>query len=188
MTMKWNVLVSVAALMIPGIVSAQAPQEVEDEDVQHQVSITFSPFHLAQPIVEITGEYRLTDKIGAALILGGGSIKSGDTKFTAFEGGAQFRYYALGTFIHGMQVGAEVLYLYLSKNDDDTAVEASGDGLAIGPFLGYKIATNLGFTFEAQGGVQYLFAAAKAESGSASATAKDSDIIPLININLGWSF
>ncbi len=188
MMLKMNVLVGLMMSMIPGVLAAQSAPEEVDADVQHQVSITFSPFLLVQPIVEITGEYRLTDKIGAALILGGGSISSGDTKFTAFEGGAQFRYYALGTFIHGMQVGAEVLYLYLSKNDDDTAIEASGDGLAIGPFLGYKIATNLGFTFEAQGGVQYVFAAAKAESGSTSATAEESDIIPLVNINLGWSF
>jgi hypothetical protein len=125
--------------------------------------------------------------MGAALILGGGSVSSDGSSYTAIEAGAQFRYYVLGTFIHGLQVGAEVLYLYLSNSDDST-IEASGDGLAVGPFLGYKIATNLGFTFELQGGVQYLFASAKAESGNVSATAEDSNIIPLLNINLGWSF
>lgn len=169
------------------IEAAPAPVDDEDADVQHQVSITISPIHLVQPIVELTGEYCLADKIGAALILGGGSVSSDNSNYTAIEAGAQFRYYVLGTFIHGLQVGAEVLYLYLS-NSGDSAIEASGDGLAVGPFLGYKIATNLGFTFEMQGGVQYLFASAKAESGSVSATAEDSNIIPLVNINLGWSF
>lgn len=170
--------------LLPLSVSAQdapAPTPVDD-DVQHRVSITFSPIHLSLPIVELTGEYRVDDKMGAALIVGAGTVDG----YNAYEVGAQYRYYVLGSFIHGLQVGAELLYL--SIDDTEGNVTASGNGLAIGPFVGYKIASNLGFTFDLQAGAQYLAMQAEAEVGSASASDEDSDIIPLLNLNFGWSF
>ena len=57
---------------------------------------------------------------------------------------AQVRVYVIGDFRHGMQLGGEVLYLHL--NDDRIAI--SGEGLAVGPFLGYKIMIDAGFTFD----------------------------------------
>lgn len=170
------------------MVSATAFAQSPSDDVQHNVSVTVSPIYLALPVVELMGEYRINPKMGAALILGVGSITDDttDNKYTLFEGGAQFSYYALGTFIHGLQVGAEAIYVYASQDDID--INVSGNGLGIGPFLGYKIATNIGFTFVAQGGVQYIVATGTASDGSQSASASDSDVIPLINLNVGWSF
>lgn len=187
MVRKMNVWLVLSVLMIPGILAAQsAPPQAQDVDVQHQVSITISPIHLSMPMVELTGEYRLTDKMGVALILGAGSIKSLGRSYTALEAGAQYRYYVLGSFIHGLQLGAEILYLSLSGAD--AGIDAKGAGLAVGPFVGYKIATNIGFTFEVQGGAQYMAAGASATDGTNSASGKDSDIIPLLNLNVGWSF
>lgn len=143
--------------------------------------------------MELTGEYRVMDKLGLALVVGGGKITTETTTFfpeetyTVFEAGAQARYYVLGDFDHGMQLGAEALYLYVDRDEEDVYT-ASGDGLAIGPFIGYKIATNIGFTFDTQLGVQYVTAKADATDGSSTATEEDTDIIPLLNLNVGWSF
>ena len=170
-----------ALLLAPIPAFAEAPATSSD-DVQHDVSITFSPIHLTIPVFEVTGEYRLADKMGVAFIGGGGTVDG----VTLIEAGAQFRYYVLGSFVHGAQLGAEVLYLH--ADGSDATVEVTGQGFGLGPFAGYKIATNLGFTFDAQVGAQYILATADASSGSAQASAEDSDIIVLLNLNVGWSF
>lgn len=172
---------------VGAMVSATASAQSASDDVQHNVSVTISPIHLALPVIELTGEYRITPKMGAAAILGAGSVTAENSeKVTVIEVGGQFAYYALGTFIHGLQVGAEAIYLY--ANADQANIDVSGNGLAIGPFLGYKIATNIGFTFVAQGGVQYVTAKASATDGTNTASESDKDIIPLLNLNVGWSF
>jgi hypothetical protein len=74
--------------------------------------------------------------------------------------------------------------LYMSASDD--MVEVTGNGLAIGPFVGYKYTADIGFTFDAHLGAQYL--AVAAESNDGTQTAEDSDVIPLVNLNAGWSF
>jgi hypothetical protein len=186
-------VVLLVALVHSTALSQGAPKD--PPDVQHQVSITISPVHLAVAIVEAMVEYRVDDKVGMAGILGGGQItvKADDGEemsFTVFEAGAQARYYVLGNFIHGMQVGVEVLYAYVSTKDEDLDVSAVGKGLAVGPFVGYKIATNSGFTFDAQLGAQYMVvkASAEADSTGETASASDSDVLTLLNLNIGWSF
>lgn len=148
--------------------------DAESDDVQHETSITLSPIHLLVSMVELTGEQRLTDKMGVGLIFGGG-VPGGHT---AIEGGGTFRFYPVGTFVHGMQLGAEVAYLRLIGGGAASGLAA--DGLAAGGFAGYKIASNVGFTFDAQLGAQYV--AASSESRSKS------EVGPLLNLNLGWSF
>lgn len=146
------------------------------------VSVTISPLHLASPIVELTGEGRAADKAGIAAIAGVGKASG----YPAWELGAQGRYYLLGSFDHGMQLGGEILYVHLGTSEG--TVRASGAGGAVGPFVGYKIAARFGLTFDAQLGAEYLFASANASSGSSTASTSDSRIIPLLNLNLGWSF
>ncbi|MEK6608476.1 MAG: hypothetical protein AABZ30_12520 [Myxococcota bacterium] len=161
------------------------PKNPEESDVQHTMSITISPIHLSLPVAEVTAEFRLADSIGVAAIGGFGSVGG----FSAYEVGGHFRWYPVGSFVHGMQLGAEVLYLGISDDDiGESGVSGSGNGFAVGPFIGYKIATNVGFTFDAQLGVEKVFARAEASSGSASATAEAETTIPLLNLNVGWSF
>jgi len=169
-------------------------QPVQSQDSpSHQFSLTISPLHLVLPIVELTGEYAIMKDLSAALILGGGKITSeasglvAKETYTAYEVGAQGRYYLLGDFEHGMQVGAEALYLYLDR-DGESSITVSGAGLALGPFIGYKIATHIGFTFDAQLGFQYMVARAEATDGTNTEKGENSDIIPLLNLNVGWSF
>jgi len=173
----------------PMTAPAQPPPPVEEP--KRLVSVTFSPIHLLFPIVEVTAEVNLNDKIGVAAILGYGSMKANDglqdRKFSAFEVGGHFNYYAVGTFDHGMQLGVEALYVKIAT-DDNVKVSGAANGLAIGPYVGYKVITRIGFTFEANGGVQYVAARANASDGTSSGTAKESSVIPLLNLNVGWSF
>ena len=174
--------------LVPSEAQAQAaPSDLAEDDAQHQFGITFSPVHLASPMIEITGEYRLADKMGVAVVVGVGRVKldmvtsSGtiDRFRTGIEGGAQFRYYLIGSFIHGMQLGAEVLYTYVDRDETDSVADG-GDGFAVGPFIGYKIATNIGFTFDAQLGFQNVT--------TPSAWKDEKNILPMVNLNVGWSF
>ncbi|HXI60420.1 MAG TPA: hypothetical protein VNO55_30370, partial [Polyangia bacterium] len=151
----------------------------------HRVfALTISPLHLLSPILELTGEIRASDKIGVAVVAGAGKYSETDNgvKLSAsvYEAGAQFRYYVVGDFRHGMQLGAELLYLHLS----DSNLSAKGEGLAIGPFAGYKYTTDIGFTVDTQLGFERITARAAA----GTSTASNSDYIVLLNINVGWSF
>lgn len=187
--------VSSAEVPPPRAVPPEAPRpgpRDEDED-DRRVYLSISPLHLLAPVVELTGEVRVHRKIGVAAIGGYGAVRAepGGPRFSVWEVGGQFVGYPVGHFDHGMQLGAEVLYVGVSGADGAGSVKVSGagDGLAAGPFVGYKLATKVGFSFNVQGGVQYMMARAEASSTSgATASASDSRVIPLLNINAGWSF
>ena len=155
------------------------------EHPRHVFSLTISPIHLFLPVVELTGEARVHDKIGVALVGGAGKYtdpNNSSLSASVWEAGGQVRAYVVGDFRHGMQLGGEVLYLHL----DSTTLAATGEGLAIGPFLGYKIATDVGFTFDAQLGFEHISSRAKSTTGPEMASGKS--FIPLLNLNVGWSF
>jgi hypothetical protein len=163
----------------PGVYAPPPPPE----HPRRVFSLTISPIHLLFPVVELTGEARVHDKVGIALIGGAGKYTDPNVtgiSATVYEAGAQVRVYVIGDFRHGMQVGGELLYLHL--NDDRVAI--SGEGLAVGPFLGYKIMIDAGFTFDAQVGFEHISARAQGNG----ATPSDKSIIPLLNLNVGWSF
>jgi len=156
-------------------------------------SLTISPIHLLLPAVELTGEYALTQKLGIAGIAGYGKTTTENSlnenvDIPILELGGQLDYYAIGSFRHGMQVGAEVLWIKVSPPKDQ-GVTLAGNGLAVGPLLGYKWAAGFGLTIFLQGGYEFLFAQAKAEdpSGQEIDSSIDSGI-PLVNANVGWSF
>ncbi len=153
------------------------------------VSLTLSPLHLLLPIVELTAEVRLVNHFSAAVLGGYGSVSTDTEKFAAYELGAQLLAHPMQPF-HGLQLGVELLYLKIDADDlQDGKVRGSGTGLAVGPLVGYKLLTSGGFTFVAQGGVQYLAVKAEASDNAGnSAEADDNDFIPLLNLNLGYSF
>lgn len=178
----------VAVRPAPAPLEAGAKDKEVEED--RSVYISISPIHLIGPIVELTGEARLHRHIGVALIGGYGALKVDGVaeRFKVWEVGGQFVGYPVGHFDHGMQVGLEVLYAGVSTNESSKVTVATATGLATGPFIGYKLATKVGFSFNVQGGVQYVFARADASSGGATASAEQRSIIPLLNLNVGWSF
>ncbi len=151
----------------------------------HSVALTFAPFQTIVGVAQVSVEGRLARKFGLAGIVGGGSyynpfvLYNIDGRIPVFTAGVSPRYYLVGDFDHGMQLGAQVM----------TAVAwasgATGVGVAGGPYIGYKFTAPIGFTLEVQGGAQYGYASA---SASASRTATASGVLPLANINLGWAF
>jgi hypothetical protein len=159
-----------------------APQAARADDAGHDVSLTFSPIHLFLPVVELTAEVRLPVDFSVAAIGGYG----GHQGVTLWEAGAQARYYLLGSFEHGMPIGVEALYI--GAGDSRQGVRARATGLAVGPFIGYKFAADVGFTIDLAGGFQYVTLSASATDGSNRASLSENTIIPLINLNLGWSF
>lgn len=157
----------------------------------NRVYASLSPFHLAAPIVEGQVEIRANPRVGVAVLGGGGSMKASGFKFTVWEVGGQFVGYPVGDFDHGMQLGLEVLYAHVSTNDtgaNGVTLSGVGSGLGVGPFIGYKLATKVGFTFNIQGGVEYMAVRADATDGTRSSGTNQSAFIPLANLNVGWSF
>jgi hypothetical protein len=88
-----------------------------------------------------------------------------------------------------LQIGAELLYLHVRSDDlADDSIEGFADGVAAGPLVGYKIIGNTGFTFSVQGGVAYVLIQAEATDGVVTEQEDDETFVPLLNLNLGWSF
>jgi hypothetical protein len=163
---------------------------------ERHVSLTISPLHLISPILELEVEVSPTPHLGLGAIGGFGSIKAesndpqlDDTRFSAYELGLQVIGYPLQDF-SSLQLGGELLWVKVSTEKiGDTDVKANAGGVAVGPFIGYKLITDAGFTLFVQGGFQYM--AVKAEATNSlgeSADEEQKTFIPLLNFNLGWSF
>lgn len=175
---------------------AEPPIPSEPKERPHYVSLTISPLHLLSPILELQVEGMVTPHFGLAALGGYGSIKATatnsaleNTRFTAYELGLQLVGYPLRDF-SSLQLGAELLWLKISTDSlEGREISGNAGGLAIGPFIGYKLLTNGGFTFFVQGGFQYIAAQADvADTEGNTGHEEASTIIPLLNLNLGWSF
>ena len=175
-------------LLIPSVAFAEAGAQ----DLR-TFSLTVSPIHLAMPVLEAMGELRLGEDTGIAGIVGFGTFTVEDSvtedkdTFDVIEVGGQINFYVLGDFDDGLHLGAEAMYLKLSGGEGD--ISGIADGLALGPYLGYKTTMDIGFTFVGQLGSQYVVAAAEAKDDSSGdeAKASDSSWIVLLNLNVGWS-
>ncbi|MFN0247197.1 MAG: hypothetical protein ACKV2T_09815 [Kofleriaceae bacterium] len=146
-------------------------------------SITVSPVHFALPAGELTAELAVTPKIGVAVIGGIGSVKPAlsNTRVLVYEVGISPRYYIWGNFRQGVELGVEALYVHASA-DDATMTTVSAEGLAIGPYVGYKWVARVGLTLEAQLGASYF-----AVRGD-GVDEEDSRFAALLNLQVGWSF
>lgn len=162
------------------------------EPPPRSVSLTLSPIHLIFPVFELTGEVRLTDHFGLAGIFGYGSIEASDGlethRFKVLEAGGQLAGYVLAPF-DSLHFGVEVLYVNVSGDNRTGTVSGVGEGVAVGPFIGYKLITSVGFTFVAQGGAQYMAVRAEAKDTAGNTdSAEEKSVIALLNLNIGWSF
>jgi hypothetical protein len=165
-------------LLMLAVIQAEGSARADD-DVQHTFSLTTNPVYLVYPVVEIAAEFRVGDSIGLTAIGAAGTANIAATWFVGWLAG-EFRYYLVGSFIHGMQIGAHIQGTYIATNNVlGTGIGGTGAGLVAGPFLGYKIATNVGFTFDTQLGPLFLLGNHSSDVG---------DVAPLIRISVGWSF
>jgi hypothetical protein len=169
------------------------PTKPPATDSEEVFTITLAPLLLIGPIVQLTGELRATPHFGISAIVGYGSIAvdgSSNATASAYELGARAVGYPLKKF-KSLQLGAQLLYLKVDSNDAATGTTLSDNaaGVAFGPFAGYKLVTDIGFTFVGQLGVQYLSAQAEAHDDAGNvATSKDNRFLPLANAEIGWSF
>jgi hypothetical protein len=205
-------LVSSPALAaIPGaseVPSAPGTPEVEEKDL-HFVAITFTPANLLLDTLKVNGEFRLAEKWGLQVSLGKGNYETGKRAVREIdirEAGGQVRWYALGDFDHGLHLGAELMFIDLSfliheldKTPLPEPIDSGISATAIGPFVGYKVAAGFGLTAELQLGLQYYGIEARAgvplstihdslDGLTAELAASTSLVLPLANLNLGWSF
>ncbi len=164
-----------SCIIVLTIIAFSVAARAEDQAPQRKVSITISPFHLLSPVLHVTGELRLAKKIGAAAILGGGWVSENDKSYGTWEVGGQFRYYLLGSFTHGLMLGADAGYIHVAGKLDSPMDYFVG--VRAGTFVGYKIVTKNGFTFEVQFGPQYV-----------RESANNAEWQTLTNLKVGWSF
>lgn len=154
--------------------------------------ISFSPLHLFAPVVELTGEFRVHRRIGVAVIGGYGSVRplKNDPRVDVWVVGGQLVTYPVGHFDHGMQLGLEVEYVGASAAVKYGASNLTGTAIGIsnGAFVGYKLATPIGFTFNLQAGAAYFTVVDVHSTDGSSAKAEENRVIPIVNVNLGWSF
>ncbi|HVJ20722.1 MAG TPA: hypothetical protein VM686_35170, partial [Polyangiaceae bacterium] len=172
------------------------PPPVAQEPPPRDVSITLSPLHLLMPLFEAQVEARIFPNFSLALIGGYGAVTVessdpaiSDLELDVVEFGGQLTGYPLKDF-KSLQLGAEVLWIRVSgDNLGDTDITGVADGVAVGPFVGYKVLTSGGFTFAIQGGFEYIAIRGETSDNAGNTDSDEQkDIIPLLNANLGWSF
>jgi hypothetical protein len=107
--------------------------------------------------------------------VGGGSVSEEGKRYSVWEVGGQFRWYLLGSFTHGLMLGAHAGYLHASGQlESPTSYYV---GTQAGAFVGYKIAMKAGFTFDVQFGPMYV-----------RESATNAELQTLANLKVGWSF
>ena len=182
---------------LPREESADRKRARSKEKRGKRVSLTISPLHLVFPILELAAEVRALPHLGTGLIVGAGKMTvetvdpTGNEERVAVAAQELGGYAALYPFdpFQGLHLGAEMQYMEVDTEELDGEVKGPAEGLAMGPFIGYKAMTKIGLTIIAQAGAQYVLAQTKTNDSSGD-TANGSTGVwtPLLNLNLGWSF
>ena len=163
------------------------------------MTLSFSPLHLILPVLELQAELRLGRYVGLTAFGGVGRVTvevqdsydprdSDDETLTLYEAGATLSFYPLEPF-EGLTLGAELDWVHVSSDDiGDESVEGLATGLSVGPLLGYKHISAAGFTVVVQGGVARIALHAEASDEAGTEEEDDEQWVPILNLNLGWSF
>jgi len=164
------------------------PVDIPEEHVRW-FSLMISPVLLAQPLIEITGEFRVGQDLGLAVIGGAGWVKPeqpddpeappvSEDRLTVYEIGAQAHYYVYGSFTNGVMVGVEAIYL--AAYDEAGAAVLRNEGVTVGGYGGYKRVLGNGVTIDLQLGIKKL--------AVRSVTSQESDVGALVNVKFGYTF
>ena len=185
-------IISTAGLAIALLSSLAAAKDEGDSEQQidKPFSITVAPVYLLGPVLQVTGEYGFAHHLSAAAIVAAGSVSFPDDggDWSGYDLGAQFRYYTQ-TDPRGFQLGAQVLWAHASSDNFlENDSRSGGDALTAGPFLGYKFVASNGLTVDFQAGYGFLWVLAWASTTYESVDANVNAGLPIVNLNLGWSF
>lgn len=162
------------ALLALCVLCPAAPLSAQTPPRPPSLSVTISPLHLLNPQVHVTGERRIGPRLSVAATLGAGRVSDEGETFRILEVGGQVRTYLLGSFAHGVMVGADVGYV--DVNGRPASALEMLVGTRAGAVLGYKTILKRGFTGEVQLGPVYVWG----DAGSEWQT--------VANLKLGWSF
>ena len=199
-----------AAPLLCAALALASPAAAEEAAPAPAFSVTVSPAHLWFGALEAMGEVALGRRFSAALVAGWGpraiDATNGMTSHwvAATELGAQVRWYPIGDFTGGLQLGAEVLQLW-TAGDDESHLLLDRKGLTVAAFTGVKWVWWPAVTLDVQLGVNLLQAGAgwhgpdwfwraggsggAACAGSGGCAASSGNAFPLLlNGNLGWSW
>jgi len=144
-------------------------------DGDHErVSLTLNVPYLLVPVYELNAELAVRDTWSVALRGGVGESSFLDDERTIVELGGQGIYYVRGDAHRGVQLGIDTRFV---RYEGDGMLAGLGDGVAVGPFVGYKRVFRSGVTLGGQVGAQV---AAVGES--------DGRVLPYVALALGVSF
>src|SRR5438094_1288888 len=137
------------------VASCCAVHAQEQHDTTHRekvVSITVNPVSLFV-MPELIAEIRIDPHNSIAIMGGAGSGYYIPLLYTI---GAQYNWYALGDFQHGLQIGCEVLYSHLGFAPPLILWHPEGNTFGAGPYVGYKVILGW-FTANLQAGPQLAY-------------------------------
>ncbi len=156
-----------------GSAKSRPVEPVPPEEHIHRVSVLLSLTDAGvRQGVGMSGEFRLVNKIGLAAHLGFyPDYVKGFVDSPFFDAGAQFLFYAGGSFRHGMQLGFGVR----------EQMQSSGAGTDLTLFLlGYKLGFRFGLTLQTQFSIGYMLNNAAVGMPTPAHASLDGSV--------GWSF
>ena len=86
----------------------------------------------------------------------------------------------------GVSLGGEAMLVRGTQTD--SGVRSTASAISVGPFVGGKWTTDIGFTLDSQLGVQYSTLSSTSTSSEGTASSAGEGVGGLFNLNLGWSF
>jgi hypothetical protein len=180
---------TITPLLALAIASSCLLHAQEQREANHKVvSITLSPASALGSMAEVIAEVRI-DRYNSIAVMGG----AGSNYYTPllYTIGAQYNWYALGDFQHGLQIGCEVLYSHLGF-DPQYLWHPAGNALGAGPYVGYKVILG-GFTANLQAGPQlaygkYVYPRALYSGLTGDRPTYGMGLSMTLNATIGWSF
>ncbi len=188
-----------------------APPKRRSQSInEKKVTLTWSTFQSAGGFAEIGAEAKATRKVGLGGSLGFAFLhglredfwNTKDVNYLAVEVGFSPRYYVIGDFDHGVQLGLQAK-VRLGFHDTFLIDRSSQIPLSIsaGPYVGYKYTAPFGLTIEFQVGIAGAAGTGYSDLAAGFGLATPAKLVSvsqnglnstgygaLLNANIGWSF
>jgi len=179
------------------------PPPPPPEPEPRTVSLTLAPLYLFLPVVEVMAELRIINHLGVAGFAGYGSVTlpirevdsttgavvERDLTSNVLDLGLQGVWYPIAPF-DSLELGVQFEWAHAEATEaSEATTRGLAFGVAVGPFIGYKEVTSVGFTFLVQGGIKYAFLRTEPKSANGTTSVEeDSGLALLLTLNIGWSF
>lgn len=167
------------------VVTAASPR---DARADRHVSLTLDLPYLTLPVAKGALEVELAPKTSLVVAAGFGRIRDEATDMLGinmryYEIALQGRYYVLRGLRHGLALGPEVRHGRADVSNGYVESSVIGAvGTAIGAIVAYKYVARGGLTIDLSAGAAYFSADGEDDEHN------QSQVVPLLNLNLGWTF